>query len=110
MVLSPRTFQHSVAEDLGDKPGGKTILDLGAGSRGENDIGFSTIAGFKGLEADAVLLVDVKDLESAKALLDIYIGASRARAVLGLALSEDLRESYNLRAEDFAERLAAGVI
>lgn len=109
-VLSPRRMEHSVISELPGRPAGREIVDLSAGERADNEIGFSSIAGFKGLEADVVLLVDLTDLEGAPALLDVYIGASRAKAVLALALSEGLREIYRLRAEDFAVRIAAGAL
>jgi hypothetical protein len=109
-VLSPRRMEHSVISQLTGRPSGREVVDLTARERADNEIGFSTIAGFKGLEADAVLLVDLTDLESASALLDVYIGASRAKAVLALALSGELREIYRHRAEDFAARIAADVL
>lgn len=109
VILSPRVWAQSVVRDLG-RVGGKQVVDLAAGTRGGDQIAFSTIAGFKGLEAEAVLLLDLHDLDSSRALLDLYVGASRAKAFLALAVDESCRDLYNARAEDFAERLAIGAI
>jgi len=72
----------------------------------EKALRYSTIAGFKGLEADAVLIVDVNDLTSEESHSALYVGASRARALLALFISEEVRTEYEMLAEDFGRRLA----
>jgi superfamily I DNA/RNA helicase len=64
-------------------------------------IRFSTVASFKGLEADIVLLLDVDDLESVGALSSIYVGASRAKVLLVLFLDEGVRSALSEQARRF---------
>ncbi len=63
------------------------------------------MAGFKGLESEAVLLTGFDDLSDPATLSLLYVGASRARALLGLVLDERCREAYVERAKDVVERL-----
>lgn len=59
---------------------------------------------FKGLEAGAVIVSDVKDLDSREMLRRVYVGCSRARTLLAVVLTESCRESFSLRAAEFARR------
>lgn len=81
-----------------------TKQDWGAPSGAERSVRFSTVSGFKGLESDVVLLVDVNELHTPAALTNVYVGASRARSVLGVFLSETARDDY----EEMAFRFGAG--
>lgn len=56
-------------------------------------ISFCTVASFKGLEADAVFLLDVDDLDSTDALASVYVGTSRARVLLVVFMHEDVKPS-----------------
>lgn len=67
---------------------------------------WSTISAFKGLEADAVLVVDVDDLTDLDSLSAMYVATSRARALLALFLSEDVRADYELRALEYGRQVA----
>jgi superfamily I DNA/RNA helicase len=67
---------------------------------------FSTISGFKGLEADAVLLVDNEVLGSSDVCTGFYVGASRARALLAVFLRSDQRENYAALGRGLGEREA----
>ena len=60
-----------------------------------NNIKFSSIHAFKGLEASAVILTDIDNLdnESSKALL--YVGMSRAKVSLTIFFSESCRSHYD---------------
>lgn len=100
MILSPRAFEKSVAsesmpglptriEDVSRQP-----LDPGRGT-----VGFSTIQAFKGLEADAIIIVDVHDMTSDTARTLLYVGATRARTFLAVLRHESTRA-------EFADRLA----
>ncbi|MDR3349644.1 MAG: NERD domain-containing protein [Acidaminococcales bacterium] len=68
---------------------------------------FTTIRKFKGLEADAVLLLDcsLRDMaeEGAKRLL--YSGASRAKYILRIAVREDLPEAEH---EEYMNKILGG--
>jgi hypothetical protein len=69
---------------------------------------FSTIAGFKGLEADAVVIVDLDDLSSEKMRSALYVGASRARVLLSLFINEEARPAYEKMKSTFDQQSAQG--
>jgi hypothetical protein len=105
-ILSPWTYERSLvaAIDSSRLPrliGDITKADLADGSR----IRFSTIAGFKGLESDAILLVDIEDMTSPNQMALLYTGASRAKSLLGLVMSESCRETYGHRVAEIVGRL-----
>jgi Nuclease-related domain/AAA domain len=105
VVLSPRRFESSSAARL-------TNVQFATDPHAPDADGvrFATIAGFKGLEADAVLVLDLQGLETSHELLEIYLSTTRARAVLAVALNRSFNELYAERARDFADRLAAGAL
>jgi ATP:corrinoid adenosyltransferase len=99
VILSPRRFELSIASRLGKMA--VRIVDC-SGQRPEPEpgtISFSTIHAFKGLESEAVMLVDVDDLSSDRSRALLYVGASRARTLLGVARS-------SATAAVFAQRIA----
>lgn len=103
-VLSPRRFVSSVASGIDDAA--VPIRDR-SGEMPEADpavIAFSTIQAFKGLESEAVLLVDVDDLDSDRMRSLLYVGASRARTVLGTLRSDVTRETFTRRLLEHARR------
>ena len=69
-------------------------------------MGFSTVHAFKGLESDVVLLIDLDDLSPPGALAAIYVGASRARALLAVFIDEAQRTAYAELAAKFGISLA----
>ena len=69
-------------------------------------IAYSTEYAFKGLEADAVFIVDIDELVSPQAAGALYVGASRARTDLFLYLAESVRPEFEERARDLGRRLA----
>ena len=66
---------------------------------------FATIGSYKGLEADAVIVADISDLESDVARQLLYVGLSRARAYLCVLLSESTLEQYQERAAEYGRGL-----
>lgn len=109
-ILSPRRFEHSCAA-LAAKNLPARLIDASESEPSDgNAIQFSTVAGFKGLESDCVILTDVSDLDADRALLDVYLGASRARVVLAILMSHDVSATYLERAKDFADRVRAGAL
>ncbi len=77
LILSPYRKENSCLKDaskLKDWP----IIDF---LSKEHGIRFTTIRKFKGLEADVVFLIDVKDSRACTPA-DVYVGASRARYML----------------------------
>jgi hypothetical protein len=85
---------------------GNGIVDLGANPEGlkSSKIRFSTIAGFKGLESDAVILIDGNDL-SKDASDDFYVAASRAKALLVVLIRDDQRPQYGALAQTLGGRM-----
>jgi superfamily I DNA/RNA helicase len=104
-ILSPRRRDNSVFAD-GLPPGVPARLVDGpliTPSDHPRAIQFSTVAAFKGLEADAVLVLDAHlgDVERAET---IYVGMSRARSLLAVMRSSrldlvwaDLQEAFGRR-------------
>lgn len=110
-VLAPRRFEDSALATIDAARLPRPFVDVShADGPDDSRIRFSTIAGFKGLESEAVLLTGFEDLRDAAALSLLYVAASRARAILGLVLDERCRDTYVDRARDVVERLvvAAG--
>jgi hypothetical protein len=105
-VLSPGRFEDSVLATIDPGRLPRAVVDVShAESTEPNRIRFSTVAGYKGLESEAVLLTGFADLTELSTLSLLYVGASRARALLGLVLDEQCREAYVERARDVVERL-----
>ncbi len=103
VILSPYTLINScLAAGLKDVPCPLEVWE-GPESR-PRTIRFSTVSSFKGLEADAVALVDIDDLESPARRQLVYVGASRARAVLGVFMRVDQKDLYQERAGEFGAR------
>jgi superfamily I DNA/RNA helicase len=67
----------------------------------EHVISFRTIQSFKGLESDAVFLVDLKELDDPATRSAAYVGASRARVLLTVFLPESLKPEFLRHAEEF---------
>ncbi len=75
-------------------------------NRSKRAIAFSCIKDFKGLESDAVILIDIDELESDEFRELIYVGTSRARVFLSLFLSEQVRETFRNCGTALGERLS----
>jgi superfamily I DNA/RNA helicase len=110
VILSKRRLQNS-ALALGLRAVPVPLVDVGqlATKPSDKSLRFSTVAAFKGLESEAVLLADVDDLTSDEAREILYVGTSRARVLLALFFSESVRADYDLCAFRFGEQLASGV-
>lgn len=81
-VLSPYSRPRSICSELPT-----LTTDFSAWRRGEAPL-FSTIRGFKGLEAQAVLLVDVPEFdEKAATRADVYVALTRAKNELRIITS-----------------------
>jgi superfamily I DNA/RNA helicase len=98
VVLSRHRLESSVMHGMS-----RAIVDV---SRGQ-DVGvartirFSTVASFKGLEADVVLLVDVDDLASNEGLASVYVGASRAKVALFVFIAAAEKARFQELAKEF---------
>lgn len=100
VVLSPKRFDRSaIREGLG-RMGTRLVNDV---TPRPGELRFVTIHAFKGLESDVVLLVDLDELDSQAARAAVYVGASRARAMLSVFLPTWCRSAFL----DHAERYGA---
>lgn len=70
-------------------------------------VGYATVGSFKGLEADAVLLVDLEDLESDDFAPTAYVGATRAHAYLAVFIPDSESAAFHRLAVRFGQ-LTAG--
>lgn len=64
-----------------------------------------TIASFKGLEADAIVLTGVDQLDTPEADKLMYVGVSRAKVWLSILLDLSVKKSYNALAGKLGQRL-----
>jgi hypothetical protein len=107
-ILSKRKIQNSaLAKGLPGVP--LPLVDTSQGTAGQSNkkfLRFSTVAAFKGLESEAIVLADVDDLASDEARELLYVGTSRARMLLALFFSESVRKDYDACAFRFGEMLA----
>ena len=104
VVLSQRSFAASTIGSIASSRLPRQVVDISmAPTPDTSRIRFSTIAGFKGLEADAVLLTDLEDLDDTETRALLYVGASRAKALLALLLDESCRSRYTSRASELVE-------
>jgi hypothetical protein len=105
-ILSSRRLERSLIGSIDERKLPRTVVDIShTHALDDGRFRFSTIAGFKGLESDAVLLVDIDDVAKPDQLALLYVGASRARSVLGLVLDERCRETYGERVSEIVSRL-----
>jgi superfamily I DNA/RNA helicase len=105
-ILSPRAYEQSLVGTIDSARLPRQIVDVSkADTLDGSRIRFSTIAGFKGLEADAILLVDIEDMTSPDQLALLYTGATRATSLLGLVMDERCREMYGERVTEIVGRL-----
>lgn len=108
-ILSPRKFSSSVAS----KPLGASVTVKDRSGRSSKtdpgEIPFSTIHAFKGLESEAVILVDIEDIERDMYRGLLYIGASRARTMLAVLRSDATTKVFTSRLVDQGFKESAGV-
>lgn len=93
VILSVRAVEHSALCGISELGGLPVSLSPAHGT-----IWFTSVRKFKGMEADAVLLVDVEIGKIADPLTKrlIYVGASRANIYLETAFCEnDSKEAYD---------------
>ena len=82
-ILSPNKKERSSISDLNAAQGIKITEDIDAW-REDKGVLFSTVKSFKGLEADAVLLIDIPEEEDTGFFKqsDYYVACSRAKHLL----------------------------
>jgi len=88
-ILSTTNKDPVPERQLGPKWGGR-IKEYSI--KGNQNVQWTTIYSFKGLESPAIILTDIHRLSDEKALNLLYVGMSRALSNLTLLLSHNLRE------------------
>lgn len=88
VLLSPYRFEKSLAVQA--YTGRLPLIDIGERVPQAEHLAFSTIYKFKGLEADAIILLDVTERLRKRDPAILRVGASRARASLTVMLEEQL--------------------
>jgi hypothetical protein len=107
VVLSTKTLKNSSLAQGWQGDLGARLADLTAGPVNDDGaVRFSTIGAFKGLEADAVVLLDAVSTERSSRYL-AYVGASRARLLLTVLLDASQTEEVAARYKEFGEAAAA---
>ncbi len=109
-ILSPVRRHNSVLAN-GLPPGVPCRLVDGpiiAPGRERNALQFSTVAAFKGLESDVVLLLDLPFLGREDRSATTYVGMTRACAVLAVMYDQRLSSRLGELQRDFGRRLVAG--
>lgn len=79
LILSPHKKENSCLSDLTKI---KEWPLVQYGDTKSNSVKFCTIRSFKGLEADIVFLIGIRNESKACTLSDVYVGGSRARFLL----------------------------
>ncbi|WP_292989395.1 ATP-binding domain-containing protein [Nitrosomonas sp.] len=90
-ILSPRKFSDSSASKISEF----AINDISNSSDvipKDNEIIFSTIHSFKGLESPIVIITDIESISGNYNSSLLYIAMSRASAYLSMLMNENVRE------------------
>ncbi len=89
-ILSPSKKERSSIRDLNAARGIKITEDIGAW-REDKGVLFSTVKSFKGLEADAVIIIDVPEQADSTFFKqsDYYVACSRAKHLLVVMHKEE---------------------
>ena len=95
VLLSPRRLENSAlagTERVGEFPLVDTSRSLEVAGE---CMRYSTIHSFKGLESRVVIIVDIDDVHDPRSQSLLYVGMSRARALLILMANERARKSID---------------
>ncbi len=95
VVLSMCSDIDSCAANLGDSNYDLRLIPFKAGSNTKQCIRFSSVHAFKGLEAAAVVLTDIENIDDDQARALVYVGMTRARLALVLLMEDRLRKRYD---------------
>jgi hypothetical protein len=94
VVLSMRGDESSCAGTASAGAIGARLVPIRQVQDGQA-IPFATIHAFKGLEAPAVIITDIENLNDEKTRALLYVGMSRARIRLYMLMNERCRGSYD---------------
>ena len=110
VVLSTRTLKNSCLSQGWHGDIGARLGDLTAGPvTDDGAVRFATIGAFKGLESDAVVLLDAVTAEPSSRYLT-YVGGSRARVLLTILLDAAQSEEVATRYARFGDATIAHTI
>ena len=96
VILSPKRLEHSNLSGV-ESVAGLRITDI-TGYEPEptpikdDEIAFSTIQAFKGMESPAIIIVGIDAVDNDWMRTTLYVGMSRAKSSLTLMIHEDARE------------------
>ena len=105
VVLSPKRLENS--EIPRRLPNGTVLWQADQPRPGRRHVEFSTIASFKGLEREAVIVAGVDNLRSDEARTALYVGLSRAKGILAAIIAESQRDGYEELSATLGQRIAA---
>lgn len=94
VVLSMRSDESSCAGSMSPNSVGVRLAPIRQVLDGQT-IPFASIHAFKGLEAPAVIITDINNLDDERTRALLYVGMSRARIRLFMLMHESCRASYN---------------
>ena len=100
-ILGPKRLENSnLKHGLLNVP--YNLTDNSSASMPDShSIRYSTIKAFKGLESDAIFLVDVDDLDSAEASFNLYVARTRACAYLEIFMAKEVEQHYGKKSFEF---------
>jgi len=89
VILSPRSDQDCISSIISSRS--FSLLPIKQ-KNSKNDIGFCTIHSFKGLEAPAIIVTDIDEVESEKSASLFYIAITRSIDRLVILVSDKARK------------------
>jgi hypothetical protein len=104
IILSARSGEQCAASKIDEKYV-KPFDSSEYSDKNNNRISYSTVSGYKGLEASIVILTDIEEIEGDWWSSVLYVGMSRAKIELVVILPEKLKALYESRVKDAMSRL-----
>lgn len=94
-ILSTKSDQNCVAA-LASEARPKYKLTPIRDRKASDEISYTSIYSFKGMESPAIILTDIEDLAGDKNQALLYVGISRARVGLVMLMNDACRVQYNV--------------
>ena len=101
-ILGPKSFTESLVCDGLPSTTVRIVPDAVASLPNSKMVRYSTIKDFKGLDADAVLLVDMEDFQSDQSRFELYVAGTRACAFLEVFINSKAKDQYEQRVREYA--------
>lgn len=103
-ILSTKRREKSLVAGM-EMIAGKRLVDLSSETPGPDDLVFSTMHAFKGLERQVVLAIDMDGIGDPDLARLHYVGLSRACGLLRCFLPGSAKGAYGRQAAAFADRM-----